>query len=686
MFNILSKREKVTSDHTSPMNKDVRIKRIACFPIILSLLVIDLFYGCENRVSESIRSSLKIQNNTMAEGSASIIPNETTVRKSETFTIKITVGPSKIAVDGAIWIDDPDFDGMGWSISQNFQIESSRKPGYISGKIIGPGRKTLELKRIAPSSNQMRHYVIAKVKEEPLIAGDQIVVVYGDTSLSESGATKTPNRAYKNATFNIYIDSNGDDIFHPIKISPMIQIKSSMPSKIVITGTSYVQSNQSFETTVRLLDQFGNPAEDYSGTVSFTSTDPDAILPEPYTFIPSDKGAHIFQHNHLNTMGIQYIIVKDSTYSYEDESNPIAIVGAKQEFNLYWGDLHGHHGHHFYASGKLNNQYYNYAKDVSDLDFASESAKSSGYWNVEDTWREISESTYLYNIPGEFVTFLGFEWMNTTRGQGHHNIYYKDDYQPYYSPDNELTDTLSELWNVLSDKEAITIPHASVYTGFNWADQSNKFRTLAEIYSGWGSSEENRIKLFKEHCTLKDYIHSFAKWIYYKGKIGSVQQGLTEGNKMGFIASSDTHLGLPGGINKGLHAVEGLTAVYAKGLNRSDLWESFINRRTYGTTGVRILLKFEISGHMMGEEFKATTNPIIKVNVAGTSIIKKIDIIKCNYTTQKRCFLSYSETPDIKKATLYWNDKDFTEDSLYYVRVIQDDENMAWSSPIWVYR
>ena len=73
--------------------------------------------------------------------------------------------------------------------------------------------------------------------------------------------------------------------------------------------------------------------------------------------------------------------MKDSTYFFEDESNPINVADSFPEYNLYWGDLHGHHGHHFYLSGKLKNQYYNYARDVSDLDFACESAKSSDYWN-----------------------------------------------------------------------------------------------------------------------------------------------------------------------------------------------------------------------------------------------------------------------------------------------------------------
>jgi len=648
---------------------------------IVSFIII---CGCETGIRNSDKRLIKIEENVQGEGNASITPHELTAGRFETLTIEYTVGPSGIPEGGAIWIDDPDFNGMGWSIFQNFQVKNPNDNGYVSARVISSNMATSELERISPPSNQMRHYIICTIKDAPLMAGDQIIVVYGDTSQSKSGAGKVPKRAYKNVTFRLYTDTDANGIFHPAKTFPVINIRSSRPSKIIITGPSFVKIDRPFETTVRILDQYGNPAEDYSGTVSFTSADPDADLPESYTFSPIDKGVHVFHQNYLHAKGIHYITAKDLTYPFEDQSNPIAMVEALPEYDLYWGDLHGHHGHIFCDSGQLNSQYYDYARDVSDLDFTCETAKSSSYWNVEETWSAISKCCYLYNDPGKFVTFLGFEWMNTTRGQGHHCVYYRDDYQPYYSPESESSDTLPELWNLLSDKKAITVPHATIYTGFNWNDQNNKLRPLAEIYSAWGSSEENRIPSRQESYSLREYFRMLAKKIFHLGKFGSVQQGLAQGNKMGFIACSDTHWGQPGGTKKGLHAVGGLTAVYAKALSRSDIWDSLLNRKTYGTTGARILLNFQINGHMMGKEFKTSSDPIIKVKVSGTSIIQTIDIMKCNYTTSKKCFISYSEKPNKKKTILSWVDKDFTEDCCYYVRVIQYDGNMAWSSPIWV--
>ena len=44
--------------------------------------------------------------------------------------------------------------------------------------------------------------------------------------------------------------------------------------------------------TVTLTDSFGNVATGYAGTVHFTSTDGQAVLPANYTFTTADQGTH----------------------------------------------------------------------------------------------------------------------------------------------------------------------------------------------------------------------------------------------------------------------------------------------------------------------------------------------------------------------------------------------------------
>ncbi|WP_375767372.1 lamin tail domain-containing protein [Archangium gephyra] len=61
--------------------------------------------------------------------------------------------------------------------------------------------------------------------------------------------------------------------------------------------------------TVTVRDAFGNAAEDYTGTVSFTSSDSAADKPAPYAFLTTDKGQRAFEHVVLRTSGEQSLTV-----------------------------------------------------------------------------------------------------------------------------------------------------------------------------------------------------------------------------------------------------------------------------------------------------------------------------------------------------------------------------------------
>jgi predicted outer membrane repeat protein len=65
-----------------------------------------------------------------------------------------------------------------------------------------------------------------------------------------------------------------------------------------------------FSVTAR--DAFGNKANGYRGTLHFTSSDPQAVLPIDYAFVAADNGAHSFSAT-FKTAGSQAITVTDTT-------------------------------------------------------------------------------------------------------------------------------------------------------------------------------------------------------------------------------------------------------------------------------------------------------------------------------------------------------------------------------------
>src|SRR5207245_1938663 len=67
--------------------------------------------------------------------------------------------------------------------------------------------------------------------------------------------------------------------------------------------------SQSFRVTAQ--DMFSNTVTGYIGTVAFTSTDLQALLPASYTFASAEGGFHTFSAT-LKTAGIQSITVVDT--------------------------------------------------------------------------------------------------------------------------------------------------------------------------------------------------------------------------------------------------------------------------------------------------------------------------------------------------------------------------------------
>src|SRR5262249_2443285 len=79
--------------------------------------------------------------------------------------------------------------------------------------------------------------------------------------------------------------------------------------------------------TVTAYDAYGNIATGYRGTVHFTSTDSQAVLPANYTYAAADAGAHTFSVT-LSTPGSQSITATDTTTSSITGSASTTVTSA----------------------------------------------------------------------------------------------------------------------------------------------------------------------------------------------------------------------------------------------------------------------------------------------------------------------------------------------------------------------
>jgi len=524
------------------------------------------------------------------------------------------------------------------------------------------------------------------IQENPLNTGESIYLIYQGIVQSFTWELNV----------RVQWRKSRDDSWRDIQNCPVIKILPQKATTMLLVTPPDVQRSKSFEMAVVLLDKFGNRAIGYREMLTFSSTDSNATFPKSYTFTELDSGIHVFQEISYGDLGFQNIDATDgkleahNNYSYVSESAP--------KLNRFFGDTHFHtgtgtdnkgftmrgpggdHRGHF----TIETEAYKYARDVMRLDFASASEHDNELF-TESTWNKSQEISDSFNSPGKFTTFFAYEWTSpATSGEGHHIVFYRDQGNKVLGYAN--FSTKHDLWEALDKqaKPALVIPHV-MWTQPDhgiWDQVNNKYRIIGELYSLWN----NRFLLPPGDDTQRFELGMNDLWSY--------QYAWANGHKMGVIGSSDNHTGHPGSNNFTTQNVHsgGLAVVLAEDNNREDIWNAFQNRRTYATTGTRIYLDFTCDGHEMGSEFTTDKSPLISVKAAGTNTIEIVEVIKFDGKIFKVIF---SDKPGGRLSMFQFKDKNFSENSMYYVRVRQVDEiwrsnwaygnaEMAWSSPIWV--
>jgi hypothetical protein len=268
------------------------------------------------------------------------------------------------------------------------------------------------------------------------------------------------------------------------------------------------------------------------------------------------------------------------------------------DYNIYWGDLHGHT---MMSPVELTPQiitnYILYARDTKGLDFVALTEKDFDLTDAD--WNDCRALASAYTDSDNFIAFTAFEWGDEGFDDfGHRVVLYKTDNQPLFRSDASTSDHVSELLdrvlNLTNGLTDVAHPDLSNYlTDWDYFDGASD--RVSEIYSRNGHFEEG------DH---------------------GIQQALALGYRFGFIAVSDSRSGTPGS--------HGLTAILTTSLKKDNLHEALHARRVYATTGARIGLWFSADGHEMGSEFASSTGPALSVECTPTAPLERIEILKNN--------------------------------------------------------
>jgi hypothetical protein len=359
-----------------------------------------------------------------------------------------------------------------------------------------------------------------------------------------------------------------------------------------------------------------------------------------------------------------------------------------KDANIVRGDFHRHTELSWDGGGTQDGNlqdFYRYMIDAASMDFGASTDHQGGSWPY--WWWYTQKMTDMYNLPGTYTPIFGYE-RSATYPFGHRNVFFarrsdsrvtpfnvRSGVAQFKSPRNPIGDEpgvgtgeLVEndtrlLYEDLKTRNGIAIPHTTATKmGTNWSDNDPNVEPVVEIYQGARTNYES---LEAPHVadTVKDAQHIQAAG--YE-PAGMVSNAWAKGYKLGIITSSDhgaTHISY--------------AMVYTADRSRQGILDAIKKRHTYGAMD-NIILDVRMGQHFMGDEFDARKPDPIRIKASGTVPIVRVEVIKDNKVI-------YTAEPKTKDVSLSFSDMgDLTGKHFYYVRVQQENELLAWSSPFFI--
>jgi hypothetical protein len=175
-----------------------------------------------------------------------------------------------------------------------------------------------------------------------LNASNGIVVGYTGTvhfTSTDAGATLPADYTFVGGdhgshTFSVTLDKAGsttvsakDTTTASITGSVKVAVMQTDAATLAVSIPTASTAGQPVVVKVTALDPGGNVDPDYTGTVTFTSSDASADLPNDYTFLASDRGVHTFRAT-LVTAGSKTVTATDTTTGSITGTSAADVVAA----------------------------------------------------------------------------------------------------------------------------------------------------------------------------------------------------------------------------------------------------------------------------------------------------------------------------------------------------------------------
>jgi hypothetical protein len=344
-----------------------------------------------------------------------------------------------------------------------------------------------------------------------------------------------------------------------------------------------------------------------------------------------------------------------------------------KKYQLLRGEFHRHTEISWDGGpdGSLEDMF-RYAIDAAAMDWIGNGDHDNGAGR-EYAWWLVQKFTDAYHVSGHFTPMFSYE-RSVGYPHGHRNVVFAQRgvrTLPRLAPGPDKpvaavspNDT-KMLYRYLREFDGICAGHTSATgMGTDWRDNDPRVEPVVEIYQG------DRMNYEYEGAPRSGFDPQGAKKPAQIGgwqPLGFLDHALKEkGYRLGFQASSDhwsTHISY--------------CVVLAEKHDRQGILDGLKKRHVYGATD-DIIVDVRSGTHLMGDEFATDAVPSLDIHVIGTGPIAGIDILKDSEVVE-------TIKPGAAEHRAKWSDpRPVVGVHFYYVRVRQEDGQLAWASPLWI--
>lgn len=321
--------------------------------------------------------------------------------------------------------------------------------------------------------------------------------------------------------------------------------------------------------------------------------------------------------------------------------------------NAYFGDYHNHTS---FSDGRAYPDIsYLTARDYRRLDFMGVSDHDDTTTPGEFAWNLAVCDCLTEN--GEYICLYGYEenrgWAQN--GYGHWNaLLRKKDTIFHFAEDM----TPDDLYGYAKRDDVILIPHhiGVVWAPHNWDYFDAVAEPVVEVCSIHG--------IYDNLETCADTVRCV------EGSM--LVDGLDRGYRFGIVGGSDFHNCFSAIMNE-----HSLTGVYAEELTREHILDAIKKRRTFATTGDKIIVDFRCNGRFMGETISGGSRLEFTAHVESADPITSAELIRGGRVV-------ITEEVDAREASYTWSIENPGEATYFYLRLATRSGEFAWSSPIFV--